>query len=49
MQLDEPNQFIKAVKSWLWEHHEWLLVLDGIQFDDTSELHAFIPDSTTAA
>jgi hypothetical protein len=49
MQLDDPNQFIEAVKSWLCKHHEWLLVLDGIQFDDTPELYTFIPDSTNSS
>ncbi|KAJ8063490.1 hypothetical protein OCU04_007366 [Sclerotinia nivalis] len=42
--LDNPDQFIKLVRKWLNHRHHWLLILDGIHFDDT--LRRFIPDST---
>lgn len=44
--LDDPQQFIKMVKKWLNHRNDWLMVLDGIHFDDTEELSRFIPDST---
>ncbi|KAG9232848.1 hypothetical protein BJ875DRAFT_65725 [Amylocarpus encephaloides] len=42
---DDPRQYVKMVKKWLDRHHEWLLVLDGIHFDNNDELHQFLPDS----
>ncbi|KAK6592453.1 LipA and NB-ARC domain-containing protein [Botrytis cinerea] len=41
--LDNPDQFIKLVKKWLNHRHHWLLILDGMHFDDS--LRRFIPDS----
>ncbi|KAM3081757.1 hypothetical protein ACMFMG_005203 [Clarireedia jacksonii] len=41
--LDNPDQFIKLVKKWLNHRNNWLLVFDGIHFEDN--LRRFIPDS----
>ncbi|PQE24937.1 and NB-ARC domain-containing protein [Rutstroemia sp. NJR-2017a WRK4] len=41
--LDNPDQFIKLVKKWLNHRHDWLLVFDGIHFEDN--VRRFIPDS----
>ncbi|QSZ31178.1 hypothetical protein DSL72_000741 [Monilinia vaccinii-corymbosi] len=41
--LDNPDQFVKLVKKWLNHRRDWLLILDGIHFDDS--LRRFIPDS----
>ncbi|KAA8566699.1 hypothetical protein EYC84_009232 [Monilinia fructicola] len=41
--LDNPDQFVKLVKKWLNHRSHWLLILDGIHFDDS--LRRFIPDS----
>ena len=43
--LEDPQQFIKLVKKWLNHRHDWLMVLDGIHFDDPEGLRRFIPDS----
>jgi len=43
--LQDPQQFIKMVKKWLNHREEWLLVLDGMHFDDAETLRKFIPDS----
>lgn len=43
--LKDPQQFIKLVRKWLNHRHEWLMVLDGIHFDDAEGLQQFIPDS----
>lgn len=42
--LQDPQQFIKMVKKWLNRRENWLLVLDGIHFDDVENLRKFIPD-----
>jgi hypothetical protein len=39
------RDFIRAVCEWFSTHHNWLLVLDGIQFEHSDELRQFIPDS----
>ncbi|CAG8971061.1 hypothetical protein HYALB_00005299 [Hymenoscyphus albidus] len=41
---DDSEQFIKLVKKWLNNRQEWLLVFDGIHFDDTERLMKFLPD-----
>ncbi|KAH7395584.1 hypothetical protein BKA64DRAFT_643405 [Cadophora sp. MPI-SDFR-AT-0126] len=46
--LDDPEQFIKMVRKWLNDRHDWLLVLDGIHFSH-STLRKFIPDSTNTS
>lgn len=43
--LRDPQQFIKLVRKWLNHRHDWLMVLDGIHFDDAEALRKFIPDS----
>jgi hypothetical protein len=43
--LEDPQQFIEVVKKWLNHRHDWLMVLDGIHFDDPDGLRRFIPDS----
>ena len=43
--LKDPEQFIKLVRKWLNHRHDWLMVLDGIHFDDVESLQHFIPDS----
>jgi hypothetical protein len=43
--LKDPQQFIKLVRKWLNHRHDWLLVLDGIHFDDAEGLRQFIPDT----
>ncbi|KAB8292912.1 hypothetical protein EYC80_007277 [Monilinia laxa] len=45
--LDNPDQFVKLVKKWLNHRSHWLLILDGIHFDDS--LRRFIPDSTNTS
>jgi len=45
--LDENDQFIKIVTRWLNHRHDWLMVLDGIHFDD--HFRKFIPDSTNTS
>ncbi|KAF4637819.1 hypothetical protein G7Y89_g285 [Cudoniella acicularis] len=47
--LADPQQFIKMVKKWFNRRHQWLLVLDGIHFDDAEGLQKFIPDSTNSS
>jgi hypothetical protein len=42
--LKDPQQFIKLVRKWLKHRHDWLMVLDGIHFDDAEGLRKFIPD-----
>ncbi|KAK2628803.1 hypothetical protein QTJ16_001906 [Diplocarpon rosae] len=44
--LEDPEQFIEMVRKWLENRHDWLMVLDGIQFTDSAALWKFIPDST---
>ncbi|PVH71185.1 hypothetical protein DL98DRAFT_540272 [Cadophora sp. DSE1049] len=46
--LDDPEQFIKMVRKWLNDRHDWLIVLDGIHFTH-SALRKFIPDSTNTS
>lgn len=46
--LDDPEQFIKMVRKWLNNRHDWLIVLDGIHFTH-SALRKFIPDSTNTS
>jgi hypothetical protein len=41
----DPEQFITVVTEWFGANHDWLLVLDGIQFDHSESLRRFIPDS----
>lgn len=41
----DPQQFISVVTEWFGANRDWLLVLDGIQFDHSEELRRFIPDS----
>ncbi len=41
----DPQQFISVVTEWFAASHDWLLVLDGIQFDHSDALRRFIPDS----
>lgn len=42
---DDPQGFIKMVKKWLNRRQDWLMVLDGIHFDDAEGLKRFIPDN----
>jgi hypothetical protein len=41
----DPQQFISVVTDWFGANHDWLLVLDGIQFNHSEALRRFIPDS----
>jgi hypothetical protein len=41
----DPQDFIKLVKKWLNRREGWLMVLDGIHFDDPEGLRRFIPDN----
>ena len=43
--LKDPEHFIKLVRKWLKHRHDWLMILDGIHFDDTEGLRQFIPDT----
>ena len=43
--LEDPQVFIKLVRKWLNLRRDWLLILDGIHFDNTDALQQFIPDS----
>ncbi|TAQ89882.1 hypothetical protein B7494_g1819 [Chlorociboria aeruginascens] len=43
--LEDPQQFINMVRKWLNHRHDWLMVLDGIHFDNAEALQKFIPDS----
>lgn len=45
--LDDPEFFISKVRTWLENRHDWLLVLDGMQFNDET-MRKFIPDSTNS-
>lgn len=45
----DPQQFISVVTEWFSANHDWLLVLDGIQFDHSEALTRFIPDSTNSS
>ncbi|KAG9244178.1 hypothetical protein BJ878DRAFT_480423 [Calycina marina] len=45
----DTDEFMKTVKKWLNKRHDWLLVLDGIRFDDLDGMQRFIPDSTQTA
>lgn len=47
--LRDPEYFITAVTNWFCSTQEWLLVLDGIIFDDSEELHRFIPDNPNSS
>lgn len=42
---DDSEQFIRLVKKWLNQRQDWLLVLDGVHFDDPEALQKYIPDS----
>ncbi|KAH8587436.1 hypothetical protein B0O99DRAFT_601687 [Bisporella sp. PMI_857] len=41
----DSEVFMKQVKKWFNKHSDWLLVLDGIRFDDLDGMQRFIPDS----
>jgi hypothetical protein len=43
--LRDSQEWIGLVKEWLDNHHEWLLVLDGIHFNESESLRKYIPDS----
>ncbi|KAK4218468.1 hypothetical protein QBC37DRAFT_369078 [Rhypophila decipiens] len=43
-ELRDPKRIVEIVRKWLNTQSDWLLVLDGIQFD-TPGLHEFIPDA----
>ncbi|KAL2144726.1 hypothetical protein VTI28DRAFT_8664 [Corynascus sepedonium] len=43
-ELRDPKKIVQIVRRWLSSQSEWLMVLDGVQFD-TPGLHEFIPDS----
>jgi hypothetical protein len=43
--LRDGQEWIGLVKEWLDNHHEWLLVLDGIHFNESEALRKYIPDS----
>ncbi len=47
--FQDPEDFILVVQEWFAQHHDWLLVLDGILFEHTEELRRFIPDSTNSS
>jgi hypothetical protein len=47
--LNDPQQFIKMVKKWLNHREDWLMVLDGIHFDDPEGLQRFIPDGVNTS
>lgn len=42
--MKDPQNFIKLVKKWLNHREGWLMVFDGIHFDDPEGLKRFIPD-----
>lgn len=42
---NDPEQFIRLVRKWLNHRQDWLLVFDGIHFDDPEALQQYIPDS----
>lgn len=44
--LADPQHYIKLVRKWFNHRHDWLLILDGIHFEDTDTLQKFIPDSS---
>lgn len=41
---EDPKTMVQVVKAWFNSHRDWLLVLDGIQFDIPG-LSEFIPDA----
>ena len=41
----ESERYIRVVRKWLNKRRDWLMILDGIHFNDASELQKFIPDS----
>jgi len=43
--LSDPQSFIKLVRKWLNHRRGWLMILDGIHFDDYEGLQKFIPDA----
>jgi hypothetical protein len=45
----DPEQFMGIVRNWLNKRRDWLMVLDGIQFDSMSELQKYVPDSEGTA
>ena len=45
----ETEDFVRCVIDWFTTHHDWLLVLDGIHFDQNETLSRFIPDSTNSS
>jgi hypothetical protein len=50
LETENPDEhFIKVVRKWLNSNHEWLLVLDGIQFSGSEDLRKFIPDSSNTS
>lgn len=44
---NSSEEFIKTVRKWLNNRHDWLMVLDGINF--TPGLQKFIPDNTNTS
>ncbi|KAH8888599.1 hypothetical protein GQ53DRAFT_871628 [Thozetella sp. PMI_491] len=47
-ELRNPKKITAVVKKWLSSQQDWLLVLDGIQFDITG-VEDFIPDATNTS
>ncbi|KAL2163395.1 hypothetical protein VTH06DRAFT_5452 [Thermothelomyces fergusii] len=43
-ELRDPKKIVQIVRRWLNSQSDWLMVLDGVQFD-TPGLHEFIPDA----
>ncbi|EHL00816.1 hypothetical protein M7I_3207 [Glarea lozoyensis 74030] len=43
--LRHSEEWVGLVKEWLNNHHDWLLVLDGIHFNESEALRKYIPDS----
>ncbi|RDW84939.1 hypothetical protein BP6252_02529 [Coleophoma cylindrospora] len=42
---NDPEQFIRLVRKWLNQRQNWLLVLDGVHFDNPEVIQKYIPDS----
>lgn len=47
--VNDPERVNKIVKKWLNRREDWLLVLDGIHFDDPEGLKRFIPDGVNTS
>lgn len=41
----DSDQYIPVVRRWFNHRRGWLMILDGIHFNETNELRKFIPDS----